>query len=126
MNNILRAVVAVPAILFMVIGLGWLTTPADVAAQLGMPLLDGLGRSTQIGDMAAFFFGGGAMMLLGVVTRNRTWLLAPALLLGLTAVFRLVAWQGHDAAFAGAQIAVEVIVSALLVFAASRVNSGAR
>jgi len=120
MNKILKVIVAVPAILFLVIGLRWLLAPAGVAGEFGMPLLDGLGRSTQIGDLAAFFIGAGAMMLLGVLTRNRTWLLAPALLLSLTAVFRALAWALHDASFAATQIAVEVVVAGLLVYAAAK------
>lgn len=120
MNKILRVIVALPAILFLVIGLRWLFAPAGVAGEFGMPLLDGLGRSTQIGDLAAFFIGGGAMMLLGVLTQHRTWFLAPALLLALTAVFRVLAWALHDASFAAPQIAVEVVVACLLLYAASK------
>lgn len=120
MNKVLKVIVAVPAILFLVIGLRWLLAPAGVAGEFGMPLLDGLGRSTQIGDLAAFFVGAGAMMLLGVLTQNKTWLLAPALLLSLTAVFRVLAWALHDASFAATQIAVEVVVAGLLLYAAAK------
>jgi hypothetical protein len=122
MNKILKVIVAAPAILFLIIGVRWLVAPAGVAAEFGMPFLDGLGRSTQIGDFAAFFIGIGTMILLGLVTQRNTWFLAPALVLSLTAVFRLVAWLAHDASFAAEQIAVEVLVSALLLFAASRTN----
>ena len=122
MNKILKVIVAAPAILFLIIGVRWLAAPAGVAAEFGMPLLDGLGRSTQIGDLAAFFVGIGTMMLLGVATQRNTWFLAPAILLSLTAVFRVVAWLAHDASFAAEQIAVEVVVSALLLFAASRTD----
>jgi len=122
MNKILKVVVALPAILFIVIGLRWLVEPAGVAAELGMPLLDGLGRSTQIGDLAAFFIGAGIMILLGIVSQNRTWFQAPALVLALTATFRLVAWLVHDASFAAEQIAVEIVVAGLLLYAASKTN----
>ena len=120
MNKVLKVIVAVPAILFLVIGLRWLLAPAGVAGEFGMPLLDGLGRSTQIGDLAAFFIGAGAMMLLGVLTLNKTWLLAPALLLSLTAVFRVLAWALHDASCAATQIAVVVVVAGLLLYAAAK------
>jgi hypothetical protein len=120
MNKVLKVIVAVPAILFLVIGLRWLVAPAGVAAEFGMPLLDGLGRSTQIGDLAAFFIGAGAMILLGLLTGQKTWLLAPALLLVLTAVFRVLAWALHDASFAATQIAVEVVVAGLLMYAAAK------
>jgi hypothetical protein len=122
MNKALKVIVALPAILFLIIGLRWLVAPAGVAAEFGMPLLEGLGRSTQIGDLAAFFVGGGVMILIGVFTQNKTWLFAPAMLLALTAAFRLVAWQVHGAPFAAPQIAVEVVVAALLLFAASKIG----
>jgi hypothetical protein len=125
MNKALKVIVALPGILFLVIGLRWLIAPAGVAAEFGMPLLDGLGRSTQIGDLAAFFVGGGVMILLGVFTQHKTWFLAAAMILGLTAAFRLVAWQVHGASFAAQQIAVEVVVAALLLFAASRAGRAA-
>jgi hypothetical protein len=123
MNKILRVIVGLPAVLFILIGIRWLIDPAANAAEFGMPLLDGLGRSTQIGDLGAFFTAGGVMVLIGVFSQKREWLLAPAMLLGFTAVFRVLAWLVQDAAFATEQIAVEVILTALLVFAASRAGS---
>jgi hypothetical protein len=122
MNNSLRIAVAIPALTFILVGVLWLLDPARVAGELGMPLLDGLGRSTQIGDLAAFFFGGGLMVLIGLKTGNATWLHAPALLLGLTAIFRTVAWAIQGAPFATEQIVVELVVTALLVFAASKMD----
>jgi hypothetical protein len=120
MNILLRVLVGLPAIMFIVIGLGWLVEPAAVAAQFGMPLLDGLGLSTQIGDLGAFFVSGGSMVLLGLFTAKRQWFLAPAMLLGTTAVFRTLAWLLQDASLAIPQIVVEVVVCALLLVSASR------
>jgi hypothetical protein len=57
-----------------------------------------------------------------VLTLNKTWLLAPALLLSLTAVFRVLAWALHDASFAATQIAVEVVVAGLLLYAAAKTS----
>ena len=123
MNKVLKIVVAIPALLFILIGLRWLVDPAAVATELGMPLLEGLGLSTQIGDLGAFFMAGGLMVLLGLWTGNRTWLMAPALLLGVTAIFRVLAWALHGASFAGPQIAIEVVVTVLLVTLVMRSDS---
>ena len=49
----------------LVTGLGWITDPASAAANLGMPLLDDLGRSTQIGDFTAFFIAVAGFSLYG-------------------------------------------------------------
>lgn len=37
-------------------------------------LLEGLGRSSQIGDFGAFFAAGGSMVIIGSLTQKRTWL----------------------------------------------------
>lgn len=122
MPKALKIILVLPALLFAVMGLRILFAPEGALGELGMPLLDGLGRSTQIGDLGAFFITGAILILLGVFTGKREWLYAPAMLLGLTAVFRVWAAVGHGAAFAVQQIVVEVVVCALLLFAASRIK----
>lgn len=120
MGTILKVLVAIPAILFTVFGLRWAVDPGGAATQFGMPLLEGLGLSTQAGDLTAFFLGLGVFIFAGLITENRAWLQAAATLLGLTAIFRTLAWLVHGAAFAPDMIAPEVIFSLLLFFAASR------
>lgn len=122
MNKVLKIIVILPAILFLVMGLRILFDPESALGELGMPLLDGLGRSTQIGDLGAFFITGAILILLGVFTGKREWLYAPALLLGLTAAFRVWATIGHSAPLAVQQIVVEIVVTVLLLFAASRIK----
>ena len=122
MNKAIKTVTLLPAILLGLVGLRWLIDPAGAAGELGMPLLDGLGRSTQIGDLTSFFITSSVLIFLGVFTGKREWLYAPAVLLGLTAIFRILAWAVHGAAFATAAIAVEVVSTAILLFAASRIK----
>ena len=120
MNKVLRIVVALVGLLFVMLGIRWLVDPSGSAADLGMPLLEGIRRSTQIGDLGAFFFSGGLMVVIGLITDRRSWLYAPAMLVASTALFRVIAWLAHDAAFATQQIAVEVVISLLLIAAALR------
>lgn len=122
MHKALKVILILPALLFTAMGLRILFDPAGALGELGMPLLDGLGRSTQIGDLGAFFITGALLIILGVFTGKREWLYAPALLLGLTAVFRVWATVGHGATLAVQQIAVEVVICVLLLFAASRIR----
>ena len=119
-NKILRVVTFLPGILFVVIGVGWIIDPASAAAGVGMPLLEGVGRSTQIGDLGSFFLTMGLLILVGVTTLERAWFYPPMMLLRLAAMFRLVAWLVHGAALAGSMIAVEIIVTALLYVATIR------
>jgi len=119
MKIVLRILVILPAIFFILVGVRWAVDPGGAAATLGMTLQDGLGRSTQIGDIGGFFLATGMMMLAGLVTGQRTWFFAPAMMLSLIAVFRIIAWLAHDAAFAMGPIAVEFSVAAILLFSAS-------
>jgi hypothetical protein len=120
MNKVLRVIVALPGILFVVTGLRWLVDPASAAGQFGMPLLDGLGRSSQIGDMASFFLTLGSLILIAVITARRVWYYPAIMLLGFTAFGRILAWLIHDAAPAVEMIAPEIIIALLLVFASRR------
>ena len=44
---------------------GWLVNPANAAAGLAMPLLEGMGGNTQIGDFTSFFFTAGVFACIG-------------------------------------------------------------
>jgi hypothetical protein len=122
MKLLYRILVTLPAILFIVTGLRWAIDPSGAATALGMTLLDGIGRSSQIGDVGAMFLSMGIMMLLALVTAKRAWFYAPALLLSLIAVFRLLAWLVHDAALAMDMIVVELVVAVILLIAASKLS----
>ena len=115
----LRLAAGIIGAFFLIQGINWITRPAAAAEALGMPLLDGLARSTQIGDMASFFVALGTMSLLGAARMNPLWLHAATLLLGGAAVMRTLAWLFHDAAFAGIFIGVEVVSAGALVLVAS-------
>lgn len=120
MKKLLSILVTLPAIVFIVMGLRWLVDPAGAAAELGMPLLEGVGLSTQVGDLSVFFLALGMMMLLAVITARRHWFYVTALMLLGAAMFRVLAWLVHDAAFAAQLIGGELIVGCLLLFASSR------
>ncbi len=122
MDKALRVLAGLLGLLFLSIGARWIIAPEGVAKELGMPLLDGMALSTQIGDLAAFFVTLGLTILLGVITLHRTWFYAAMMLLGSTAVFRTLAWALHDAAFATQSISVEVIGTVILLVAALRLT----
>jgi hypothetical protein len=122
MNRLLRIIIAIPAIIFVMTGIGYILDPANTAAQFGMPLLEGLGRSTQIGTLAAFFFTAGFCVLLATTTGNRFWYYPAAMLTGLTATFRVIAWLLHDATLSTDQILPEVVFTFLFLYAANRLT----
>jgi hypothetical protein len=120
----LRVVAGIVGVFFLIQGINWIVMPGAAAEALGMPLLDGLGRSSQIGDMASFFLTLGMMSLLGAARSNPLWLYGSAMLLGGAAIMRTLAWLLHDAAFAGIFIGVEIASAGVLLFVASRFSAG--
>lgn len=123
LDKIMTFLAALCAIALLVTGLGWLIDPRAAAANLEMPLLDGLARSSQVGDMTAFFIVSGGIALASLFNRNAGLMLAAALLLGATAVFRTTATLWHDAGFAGNLIAVEVVMAVIFLRAWWRMKS---
>lgn len=126
MTRALRVLVCFLAAIFIMSGIAWYVDPARAAGRLGMPLLDGVGRSSQIGDLSAFFIVMGSCLLVGVITRNRSWFYPGILLLGLAAVGRILAWLLHDAALAADLIGVELFCTVVFLYAARRVTDDPR
>ena len=120
MNFALRAIALVCGVLFIVTGLRWLLAPVGVAPEFGLVLSSGVGLSSQIGDMSAFFLTLGVCILMGLITQRAIWYYPPIILLSLTAVGRLLAWLLHDSALAMNLIAPEVIVALILLIASRR------
>ena len=112
-----KIVAGIPALLFIFVGLAWWFAPELVTDQLGMELQSGAGLSTQIGDLASFFFTLGGCWLIGLVTGNRVWLFPPIMLLAFAIVGRIIAWLLHGAALTTGIVALEtgLIVSLLVI-----------
>lgn len=123
MKDHLRKVLVVPALAFIVVGLGWWALPGMVAPEFGMSIEKGAGLSTQIGDLGAFFLTLGGCILTGFITRNPVWFYPAMMLLGLTAFGRVVAWVAHGAAFTPDKLAVEISVAILLYVVARQQNT---
>ena len=122
MKNVLRIVAGLVGILFFLNGLQWIISPVNVAASLGMPLLEGVGLSTQIGDLGSFFITVGAMTLIGAITTTRHWFYAPSMLLLVAALYRTLSTILYGAPFVMSAILVEVVVGLFLIFAGSKIS----
>ena len=109
MNKFLVVLNAINGILFIAIGLLWVISPYEAGANFGiLEISEGLGRSSLIGDVGSYFFCIGLMMILAAYTLRSIWFYAPAMLLGVTALFRVISWAAHDATFATQFIIVEI------------------
>ena len=121
MKNVLRIVAGLVGVLFFLNGLQWIISPANVAESLGMPLLEGVGLSTQIGDLGSFFITVGVMTLIGVLMQTRHWFYAPSMLLLVAALYRTLSAVLYGAPFVMSAIIVEVVVGLFLIFAGPRI-----
>ena len=121
MKNGLRVIAGIAGTLFFLNGLQWIINPASIANSLGMPLLEGVGLSTQIGDLGSFFITVGAMTLIGAITTTRHWFYAPSMLLLVAALYRTLSTILYGAPFVMSAIVVEISVGLFLIFAGSRI-----
>jgi len=124
MNKFLVILNTINGILFITIGLLWVISPYVAGANFGiLEIPEGLGRSSLIGDVGSYFFCIGVMMILAVYTLRSIWFYAPAMLLGVTALFRVISWLAHDATYATQFIIIEIIVIILLLVTSKRISS---
>ena len=101
---------------------GWLLDPETAAGSLGMSYMDGLGRSTLVGDMSAFLSFWLSCVLPERLPELATTYGSAGLLLLLAAVFRTTAWALHGADFATTFIVFEIVMAGLLFFCAAKIG----
>ena len=124
MNRFLVVLNAINGILFIAIGLLWVISPYEAGANFGiLEISEGLGRSSLIGDVGSYFFCIGLMMILAAYTLRSIWFYAPAMLLGVTALFRVISWAAHDATFATQFIIIEILLITLLLVTSKIMSS---
>ena len=124
MNKFLVVLNAINGILFIGIGLLWVISPYEAGANFGiLEISEGLGRSSLIGDVGSYFFCIGLMMILAAYTLKSIWFYAPAMLLGVTALFRVISWAAHDATFATQFIIIEILLITLLLVTSKRMSN---
>ena len=124
MNKFLVVLNAINGILFIAIVLLWVISPYKAGANFGIiEISEGLGRSSLIGDVGSYFFCIGLMMILAAYTLRSIWFYAPAMLLGVTALFRVISWAAHDATFATQFIIIEILLITLLLVTSKRMSS---
>ena len=118
MKKLLKGVLGLFAVLFVSYGVRWMVFPSGIALDFGLALGDGLGLSSLLGDLGAFFLTLGLCLGAALLTGQRLWFYPPAMLLLFAALGRTLAWLLHGAALAVPMIAVELLVGGLTLLAA--------
>ena len=95
--------------------LWWILDPSTAAEGLAMPLLEGLGSNSQIGDFTSFFFTAGLFACIGAYRAEHIWLYPTISLIGSAAFFRSYAVVAHGSDPLVSTIMIEIIMSAILI-----------
>ena len=119
---VLRALVGVFGLIFLMNAANWVVDAAAAAEGLGMPLLDGVGRSTQMGDIGGLFLAVAVLFGGGAYREDPQWLRGAALLLASAALMRTLAWLVQGAAFAPNFIVLEIALAVAGLYVASRME----
>ena len=122
MITLLRTLTGLSGLGLLIFGLGWWVHPAAAAEMLGATLLDGTGRTAQIGDSGAFFVGAGTMLLWGALRKMPTLLLAGGGLIGLVVPGRVLSASMHGGSQTPDEIIAECILLLLAVITAAAVS----
>ena len=113
MLTLLRTLTGIAGLGALTIGAIWWLQPETAAGLLGASLLDGTGRSTQIGDSGAFFIGVGVLLLWGAVKQRAIFVLIGGCLVGLVAPGRILSATLHNGAVTTPEVVVECVIFGL-------------
>ena len=100
-------------VVLAIIALRWILSPEDSANSLGMVLLDGAGRNTQIRDFTALFASTSMFCFLSIVTRQYQWIFSSGIVFSLIALINVLASQLHDAPLTYSSLIAEIIFAVM-------------
>jgi hypothetical protein len=96
-----------------IIALRWILSPEDSANSLGMVLLDGAGRNTQIRDFTALFASTSIFCFISITTRQYQWIFSSGIVFLLIALISVLASQLHDAPLTYSSLIAEIIFAVI-------------
>ena len=100
-------------VVLAIIALRWILSPEDSANSLGMVLLDGAGRNTQIRDFTALFASTSIFCFISITTRQYQWIFSSGIVFLLIALIRVLASQLHEASLTYSSLIAEIIFAVI-------------
>ena len=100
-------------VVLAIIALRWILSPEDSANSLGMVLLEGAGRNTQIRDFTALFASTSIFCFLSITTRQYQWVFSSGIVFSLIALISVLASQLHDAPLTYSSLIAEIIFAVM-------------
>ncbi len=113
MQKVFRILAGLAGLAMLLAAARWMIDPMAAAAELAMPLLDGYGRNTQIGDMTSFFFATGGLALYGVLKQKRDFVISSIVLIAGAGTFRILAGLLHEAPIMWESVGVEIAMTVI-------------
>jgi hypothetical protein len=110
MLTLLRKLTGLAGLGALIMGGMWWYQPETAAGLVGASLLDGTGRSAQIGDSAAFTIGVGVLLLWGAARQHAVFVLIGGCLVGLVAPGRILSATLHGGAVTTPEVVVECVI----------------
>ena len=105
-------------VVLAIIALRWILSPEDSANSLGMVLLEGAGRNTQIRDFTALFASTSIFCFLSITTRQYQWIFSSGIVFSLIALISVLASQLHDAPLTYSSLIAEIIFAVMAFISA--------
>lgn len=122
-RSVLLSLVFLVALLMTANAALWLVVPVRAAEALAMPLLTGPALSSQM-DIGAFFLAGASFIVIALITRERPWFIAAAVLALAAAAYRTAAFLFHGAPFLAGMVGIEVAMGMVLIVASRVLGRG--
>jgi len=104
--NILSGILG---IVLTIIAIRWILLPEESANSLGMILLDGSGRNTQIRDFTSIFASTAIFCSLSIATKQFQWIFSSGIIFLIIAIMSIVASQLHEAPISYSSLIAEII-----------------
>ena len=101
-----------------IIALRWVLSPEDSANALGMVLLDGAGRNTQIRDFTALFASKSFFCFLSIAIKQYQWIFSSGIVFSFIVLTSLLASQLHDAPITYSFLLAEIIFAVMAFISA--------
>ena len=101
-----------------IIAIRWVLSPEDSANALGMVLLDGAGRNTQIRDFTALFASTSFFCFLSIATKQYQWIFSSGIIFSFIVLTSFLASQLHDAPITYSFLLAEIIFAVMAFISA--------
>ena len=108
--NILSGILG---LVLTIIAIRWILLPEESANSLGMILLDGSGRNTQIRDFTSIFASTAIFCFLSIVTKQFQWIFSSGIIFSIIAIISIIASQLHEAPITYSSLIAEIIFAIL-------------